>query len=54
MDAVSAGTDIATPTHTPVTRATQKPPTATRSLPGIAYTDPELFQQELVEVFERA
>ena len=40
MDAVSAGTDIATPTHTPVTRATHKPPTATRSLPGIAYTDP--------------
>jgi phenylpropionate dioxygenase-like ring-hydroxylating dioxygenase large terminal subunit len=54
MDASTLGTDIATPTHTPETRATQKRPTATRSLPGIAYTDPVLFQQELVEVFERA
>jgi choline monooxygenase len=31
-----------------------QPAVATRSLPGIAYTDPELYQQELTEVFERA
>jgi phenylpropionate dioxygenase-like ring-hydroxylating dioxygenase large terminal subunit len=53
MDA-STGTDVATPTATPQTRATAKPPTATRSLPGIAYTDPVLYEQELTEVFERA
>jgi len=54
MDPSDVATDIASPTNTPETRATQKPPTATRSLPGVAYTDPELYEQELTEVFERA
>jgi choline monooxygenase len=54
MDASTMASDIATPTTTPETRATQKPPTAIQSLPGIAYTDPELYEQELTEVFERA
>ena len=54
MDPSHVATDIASPTNTPETRASQKPPTATRSLPGIAYTDPELYEQELTEVFERA
>ena len=54
MDPSTVSTDIASPTNTPESRATQKPPTATRSLPGIAYTDPLLYEQELVEVFERA
>ena len=44
----------ASPTNTPESRASQKPAEATRSLPGIAYTDPVLYEQELTEVFERA
>jgi Rieske 2Fe-2S family protein len=51
---VTDPSDIAAPSHTPETRATDKPPTATRSLPGIAYTDPVLYEQELAEVFEKA
>ena len=54
MDPSNVATDIASPTTTPESRASQKPPTATRSLPGIAYTDPVLYEQELTEVFERA
>jgi choline monooxygenase len=54
MDPVTVAADVATPTATPQTRAAQKPATAIQSLPGIAYTDPELYQQELTEVFERA
>ena len=54
MDPSTLATDIASPTNTPESRARQKPPTATRSLPGIAYTDPVLYEQELTEVFERA
>ena len=54
MDATNVATDVATPTTTPDTRATHKLPTAIQSLPGIAYTDPELYEQELTEVFERA
>jgi Rieske 2Fe-2S family protein len=54
MDPSSVTTDAARPTNTPESRATQKPPTGTRSLPGIAYTDPLLYEQELTEVFERA
>jgi Rieske 2Fe-2S family protein len=54
MDPSTLATDIATPTTTPKTRAEQKPPTAVRSLPGVAYTDPVLYEQELAEVFERA
>src|SRR3982751_6967921 len=54
MDPSNVATDIAAPTNTPETRADQKPPTATRSLPGVAYTDPVLYEQELAEVFGRA
>lgn len=54
MDPSHVATDIASPTNTPESRASQKPPEATRSLPGIAYTDPVLYEQELTEVFERA
>jgi phenylpropionate dioxygenase-like ring-hydroxylating dioxygenase large terminal subunit len=54
MDPSDLATEIAAPSHTPETRADQKPPTATRSLPGVAYTDPVLYEQELTEVFERA
>ena len=54
MDPSTVATDIASPTNTPESRADQKPPTATRSLPGVAYTDPVLYEQELTEVFERA
>jgi choline monooxygenase len=54
MDPVTVATDVATPTATPETRAAHKAATAVRSLPGVAYTDPELYQQELVEIFERA
>jgi Rieske 2Fe-2S family protein len=54
MDPSSVATEIAAPTNTPRSRASQKPATATRSLPGVAYTDPVLYQQELTEVFERA
>jgi len=54
MDPSHAATDIASATHTPESRASQKQPIATRSLPGIAYTDPLLYDQELTEVFERA
>jgi choline monooxygenase len=54
MDPVTVAADVATPTATPQTRAAQKTATAIQSLPGVAYTDPELYQQELTEVFERA
>jgi phenylpropionate dioxygenase-like ring-hydroxylating dioxygenase large terminal subunit len=54
MDPSTVATDIASATHTPESRASRKPPAATRSLPGIAYTDPVLYEQELTEVFERA
>jgi hypothetical protein len=47
MDPSTVSTDIASPTNTPESRATQKSPTATRSLPGVAYTDPLLYEQEL-------
>ncbi len=54
MDPSHVATDIASPTNTPESRASQKPAEATRSLPGIAYTDPVLYEQEFTEVFERA
>jgi phenylpropionate dioxygenase-like ring-hydroxylating dioxygenase large terminal subunit len=54
MDPSNVDTDIASPTNTPTSRADGKPPTATRSLPGVAYTDPVLYEQELTEVFQRA
>jgi len=54
MDPRNVATDVASPSNTPESRASQKPSTATRSLPGIAYTDPVLYEQELTEVFERA
>ncbi|MGA8248402.1 MAG: aromatic ring-hydroxylating dioxygenase subunit alpha [Nocardioides sp.] len=54
MDPSNVATEIASPTNTPESRAGGKPPTATRSLPGVAYTDPVLYEQELTEVFERA
>jgi choline monooxygenase len=54
MDPRTAATDVASPTHTPETRASHKPATATRSLPGVAYTDRMLYEQELTDVFERA
>ena len=54
MDPSTVATGVAAPTNTPESRSSQKPVTATRSLPGIAYTDPQLYEQELVEVFERA
>ena len=54
MDPSTVANDVAAPTQTPESRARQKPPSATRSLPGIAYTDPVLYEQELAEVFERA
>ena len=45
MDPSDVATETASPTHTPESRASQKPPTATRSLPGIAYTDPVLYRR---------
>ena len=54
MDPRNVDTDIASATNTPTSRADGKPPTATRSLPGVAYTDPVLYEQELTEVFQRA
>jgi choline monooxygenase len=54
MDRSRAATDIASATPAPEPRASHKASIATRSLPGIAYTDPVLYQQELAEVFERA
>ena len=54
MGPSNVATDIGSPTSTPESRASQKKPTATRSLPGVAYTDPVLYEQELVEVFEPA
>jgi len=52
MDPQPLATDVASPTNTPDSRADRKPPT--RSLPGVAYTDPLLHEQELAEVFGRA
>src|SRR5262245_49561019 len=66
MDASVLGTDASTqtgsataavgqPTVTPRTRMSGGPErTAVRSLPGVAFTDPELYAQELTEVFEKA
>jgi choline monooxygenase len=54
MDPSAVAASVATPTATPETRAAHKPATAVRSLPGVAYTDPELYEQELAVVFERA
>jgi choline monooxygenase len=54
MDPHPVATGVASPTNTPDSRAEQKPSTPTRSLPGVAYTDPVLFEQELAEVFGRA
>jgi choline monooxygenase len=54
MDPSKVATGIASPTTTPESTAVPEPPTATRSLPGVAYTDPLLYEQELTEVFERA
>ena len=55
MGPSNAATDVAAPYAVRQSREQrQKPPTATRSLPGVAYTDPVLYEQELVEVFERA
>jgi choline monooxygenase len=54
MDISNVATGTGSPTTTPESRARQKPSTVTRSLPGTAYTDPVLYEQELTEVFERA
>jgi choline monooxygenase len=54
MDPQPVATDVASPTNTPDSRAERKPRTPTRSLPGVAYTDPVLYEQELAEVFGRA
>lgn len=54
MDPHPVAAGVASPTNTPGSRADRKPPTPTRSLPGVAYTDPLLHEQELAEVFGRA
>lgn len=54
MEPSTVATDVGSPTNTPETRAEHQGAVATRSLPGVAYTDPVLYEQELTEVFERA